>query len=115
MHSPTLWQAGYRVSQHCRRACTGQRAPRPHRVHVSHGQGCTSGDAAGFKSGCQGGYWWLEKRLGGKVWRLHNGWRAVGSGRNCRSNELATPKSRTTPAPAPSLEARACHEVTARP
>ena len=32
----------------------------------------------GFKSGCQGGYWRLEQRLGGNVWRVQSGWRAVG-------------------------------------
>ena len=32
------------------------------------------------KSGCQSGYWQLEKRCGDKVWWLKNGRRAVGGG-----------------------------------
>ena len=34
----------------------------------------------GFKSGCKGGYRRLEQCLGGHVWWVQSGWRAVGGG-----------------------------------
>ena len=45
-------------------------------------EGRGRGAMRGFKSGSKGGYRRLEKRLGGSVWRVQSGWRAVGAGRS---------------------------------
>ena len=46
----------------------------------------------GFRSGCKGGYRRLEQRLGGSVWRVQSGGRAVGGGQKRLAVLTVTPK-----------------------